>query len=397
MKKHVLNNARLWIGDGRAFDGHVVIENRRIAAVEPGPYRGDWPVTDLEGAPLSPGMIDLMVVGALGHSILRDDPLDLARDYLRLGVTSCQLTIGTLPWDAMRHVADHTQKAMGYNERDAARVLGLYLEGPFQHPDFTGASMREHALPPTAENVQRVLDELGPAVTMVNVSPKTEGDAEAVRRFCEAGKVVSMAHSDGSAERVFRCVEAGTSVLGHAWDNNFGLLGGETKLQQPTLEHVALTDDRVRFIHVICDGIHVDPVIVRLILRCRGVEAICLVTDSVNRAGCPDGPYHHDDGRLFIKKGGIGYTDAGWVCGSALLLPDHLRNFVKFTGTPPEQAICTVTSNPARSLGLLDTIGMITPDQTADLVAWDNHLRVRRVWRAGQEVNSISDYAEVNL
>jgi N-acetylglucosamine-6-phosphate deacetylase len=160
---------------------------------------------------------------------------------------------------------------------------------------------------------------------------------------------------------------------------------------------VGLIDERVRYLHLICDGTHVHPVMVRLVVRARGAGAICLVTDAIVRAGCDDGPYTNDDGRTFNKKGGVGRTDTGWLCGSGLLLPDHLRLFMKFTGLPPEEAIRTVTGNPADSLGLGDRIGFLRPGLSADFVAWDHRMRVRRVWRAGREVKPISEFAEVTL
>jgi N-acetylglucosamine-6-phosphate deacetylase len=205
-----------------------------------------------------------------------------------------------------------------------------------------------------------------------------------------------MAHSNAMADRAQACLDAGASVLGHVWDNNSGRIG-DSGVQQPTIEHVALVDERVRFIHLICDGTHVDPLMVRLVLRCRGVESVCLVTDACTRAGCPDGKFIWDDGRQFYKKNGVGRTDTDWLCGSALLLPDHLRNFVKFTGLPPHEAIRTVTLNPARSLGLDKQMGLLAPGRYADLVAWDDKLRVRRVWRGGQEVPVNSNIQEVWL
>jgi N-acetylglucosamine-6-phosphate deacetylase len=254
--------------------------------------------------------------------------------------------------------------------------------------------MREYALPPTVENVCGV-QELGPAVTMVNVAPGLPGAAEAVRMLREAGTIVSMAHSDAGAEDVAACLRAGTTVLGHAWDNNSGRIG-DSGVQQPTLEHVALTDERVRFIHLICDGTHVSPTLVRLTLRCRGVGALCLVTDAVIRAGRPDGPYTNDDGRRFVKQGGVGRTDTGWLAGSALLLPDHLRTFVKMTGLPPARAIRSVTFNPAASLGLEARMGLLAPGRRADMVGWDaDNLDVRRVWKFGREVGDVSAFREV--
>lgn len=396
MSPLILDKAMLWIGDGRCLDGHLVVDGGAIESVEAGRYRGPLPIVDLCGLSLSPGLIDLMVLGGFNRSILRDDPRSIAHDYLRLGVSGCQLCVGTLPWDSMRRVADRARAAMADPAPDAARIWGLYLEGPFQQPDLTGASLRDYALAPAPENVRRILEEVGAALTMINVSPGLEGDVAAVRQFRQAGRTVCMAHSNAPAERVLACLEAGTGVLGHVWDNNSGRIG-DSGVQQPTIEHVALTDDRIRAIHLICDGVHVHPLMIRLVLRCRGLDALCLVTDAVIRAGCPDGPYTGDDGRPFTKQGGVGRTDTGWLCGSALLLPDHFRNFVKFTGTPPQQAIRTVTHNPASCLGLQEQAGLLAPGRAADLAAWDDRLRVRRVWRAGREIDGVSDYAEVAL
>ncbi len=391
---YVLANADLWIGDGRSFDGHVVVAGDTIEAVGEGGYGGSLPVMDLGGLALSPGMIDLMVLGGFDRSILRDDPVEIAAEYLRLGVTSCQFCIGTLPWTAVRTIADKIAAATAAPTATAARVLGLYLEGPFQQPDLTGASLREHALPPTDDHVRRIIDDLGRAVTMVNVAPGLPGDAAAVRRLREAGKVVSMAHSDAAADAVLRCLNAGTAVLGHAWDNNPGRIG-DSGVQQPTLEHVAMIDERITSIHLICDGVHVDPVLIRMMLRCRGIEPLCLVTDGNQRAGCPDGPFASDDGRRFHKERGVCRTDTGWLAGSATLLPDMFRLFVRFTGLSAAEAVRTVTLNPAACLGVQDRIGLLAPGRAADLVAWDDRLCVRRVWRAGREVANVSAWAEV--
>lgn len=396
MNNFVLDNATLWIGDGSTQQGYIVVCDGRIEAIGDGRYGGELLREDLSGAALSPGMIDLMVLGGFGYSLLRDDPLDLAREYLKLGVTACQFCSGTLPWEATCQVAENIRRTKEYSGCDAAATIGMYPEGPFQDPKLTGASLREHSLPPTPENVERLLQDIGDVVTLINVAPGVAHDASAVGTLREAGKVVSMAHSNATAERIEACLEAGTTVLGHVWDNNSGLIG-DSGVQQPTLEHVALTDERVRFIHLISDGVHAHPVLVRLVQRCRGIEAICLVTDAVPLAGCPDGPYLWDDGRTFVKEKGVGRTDTGSLCGGGLLLPDMLRNFINFTGLPPHEAIRAATYNPAASLGLEKEMGVLAPGRRADLVLWDKEMKVQRVWRAGQEGEQVSGFGEVDL
>ena len=395
----ILTNATIWPGDGTAFDGYVEVDNGRITHVGRGAYAGPSgtkPIVDLEGLALSPGMVDLMVLSGFGLSILEDERGEIAARYLQLGVTACQFCAGTRTWEQMAAITRNVTEAQAADRPDAARVLGVYWEGPFQHPEATGASLASLAQPATQENIEKLLALSGDVMNMINISPGIDGAAKAVAAFVAAGKVVSMAHSYANDRAVAECLDAGTTICGHCWNNNNGGLI-EMGVQQPMLDHMALTDDRIRFVHIICDGVHVHPVLVRMTHRCRGIKAICLVTDAVRQAGEPDGDFTHNDGRTFTKRGGVGRTDTGALCGSALLLPDHLRNFIRFTGRPAHEAIRTVTLNPATSLGLDDQLGAIRPGLHADLVAWDKQMRVARVWKAGREVENVQSAGEVTL
>lgn len=393
---YVLDHATLWLGDGSAVDGHVLVDGPRIAAVGRGRYTGDVTTVDLGGLNLSPGFIDSMLLGGFDKSILSDDVRDIAAAYLRLGVTACQVCAGPLAWDTMTQIEANVWTAMQDPSPSRARVIGIYWEGPFDLPHMVGAGSPDWVRVATPEHVARMIRDYGRSMTMINVAPGQDHDSEAVATLVAAGTVVTMAHSDTTADRIDACLAAGTTVIGHCWNNNRGTQA-EPGVVQPTLEHVALTDDRVQTIHLICDGTHVHPVLVRLIERCRGIDAICLVTDCVTRAGCPDGSYLNPDGRRFHKADGVGRTATGQLCGSGLLLPDHWRNFIRFTGTPPAEAVRTVTHNPAASLGLDGEIGLIAPGCCADLALWDDALRLRRVWRLGQELADVSDFADIQL
>ncbi|MBI4024492.1 MAG: amidohydrolase family protein [Verrucomicrobia bacterium] len=388
----VLDNTVIWPGDGREFHGHVVIRDGKIEKVETGRFSQPQDAVDLSGLFLSPGLIDLMLLGGFGRSVLRDGPREIAREAARIGVTSVLFCGGMIGWKANVKYARKIREAMHVRDPCAARVLGWYPEGPFLDPKLT-AALPEHALPPTPGNVHRMLDEMGDTFPLINVSPGLDGDVEAIRSFVAAGKVVSMAHCNASVMQTERCLEAGTSVLGHFNCNNRGRMDEEGR-RVPTIEDVALTDDRVRFIHVICDGVHTDPVFVRQCLRARGIEHLCVVTDTHSQGGCPDGPFQAEDGRTFIKKGPVARTMEGRLVGSAWMLPDQFRNFIQMTRLPPREAIRAVTLNPAASLGLESVSGAIAPGRMADLIAWDSSLRVRRVWLAGREISEVSPLCE---
>ena len=394
-EEFVIDNAELWLGDGSSLEGHLVIANGRIRSIGNGGYQGSFSRVDAKGCAVSPGLIDLMVLGGFGLSVLKDDPLDIAKAYLKLGVTSCQFCSGNLSWEKNAQIAENVRQAQAYQGSDAAEVIGIYMEGPFQQPERTGAGLSQYALSPSSENVERFQKMMGKALTMINISPSTPGDVEAIKALRATDVVVSMAHSDATVEQVLSCVEAGTTILGHVFCNNPALIEGG--VQQPTIDHIGLTDERIEYVHVICDGIHTAPTMIRLVMKCRGSESLILVTDGIPLSGCPDGDFVWDDGRIFTKCGKVGRTADGELMGSATLLPDMFRNLVKITGLAPQEAIRTVTYNPAASLGLDAAIGLLAEGRCADLALWDRDLKIKRVWKSGQEVEAVSGFAEVSL
>jgi N-acetylglucosamine-6-phosphate deacetylase len=395
-QRYVLDHATLWIGDGHSFEGHVVVAGDRIEVVERDRFDGALPTVDLEGAALSPGLVDIMVCGGFNLSLLHDDPVEIARRLLPLGVTTCQLAVGTLTEQDLVRVCDKARAAVAYDGLDAARITGVYFEGPFYDRACVGGNNADLVWPATAVNVERFLDMCGHVTPMVNISPGIDGDAEAIALLKGAGKRVAMSHSAAGGDRVVACIEAGASQIGHIFNNGVPACA-EPGVHRPHLDYVGLADDRIEFVHVISDGTHVHPVMINLALQARGIEAICLVSDANNLGGAPDGPFTFDSGLEAIKKDGVGRLLSGQLAGSARLLPDDFRNFVTMTGLPPHEAIRAATLNAATAVGLEDQVGILAPHRSADFVAWDSKLSVRRVWRGGQEVEHVSDFAEVVL
>ena len=110
---------------------------------------------------------------------------------------------------------------------------------------------------------------------------------------------------------------------------------------------------------MIADGIHVDPVAVRMAWRALGPRRCNLVTDAVAAPAGPDGVRTAD----------------GVLAGSDLTLDQAVRNLVAWTGCGVEEAIATVTSTPADVLGLADR-GRLRVGGRGDVTVLDRQLRV---------------------
>ena len=91
------------------------------------------------------------------------------------------------------------------------------------------------------------------------------------------------------------------------------------------------------FAGLICDGIHVDPIAVRMAWRALGPAAFVLVTDAVAALGV-DGPTAAS-GRCRWRSvtSGVRTTD-GVLAGSNLRLDDAVRNLIVYTGCTPAEA-----------------------------------------------------------
>lgn len=127
---------------------------------------------------------------------------------------------------------------------------------------------------------------------------------------------------------------------------------------------------------LICDGIHVHPNMVRTAFRLFA-DRIVLISDSIRAAGLGDGTY--DLGGQQVKVSGKLATLAdGTIAGSVTNLYDCMLTAISF-GIPKEEAIAAATCNPARSIGIYDSVGSLTPGKHADILLADENLRLVRV------------------
>ncbi|MGH9271674.1 MAG: N-acetylglucosamine-6-phosphate deacetylase, partial [Ilumatobacteraceae bacterium] len=242
------------------------------------------------------------------------------------------------------------------HQRDQDRAgsavpLGLHLEGPMLTPIRRGAHPEALLEPPSPELVADWSRSSG--VSLVTLAPDLPGALEVIATLVGRRVVVSLGHSDASAEQFAAGLRAGASYATHLF-NGMRPFGH----RDPGPIGAALADDRV-VAGVIADGIHVDPVAVRMAWRTLGPQRFNLVTDAV---ATPPGP------------NGVRTAD-GVLAGSDLTLDRAVRNLVAWTGCAVDAAIATVTSAPADVLGLTDR-GRLRVGARGDVTVLDPRLHV---------------------
>lgn len=358
--RRVVTGDRIGPADVR-LSGPVVVDVRITSAddrVQVPPPDPTEVVVDVGELTVAPGLIDTQINGA-GPVDLRRDPAQLrslCAVAARHGVTTL---VATLPsHDLDRGLVDALRDEVATMHRaDApvAGVAGLHLEGPFLAPGRAGAHRRDDLRPVAVDIVQGWARD--PFVAMVTLAPELDGAIEAIEMLTASGTVAAMGHTDAELGDVHAAVEAGARHVTHLWNAMAGL-----HHRRPGVIGAALTDDRVTA-GLICDGVHVDPVVVALTWSAMGPARLVLVSDAVASA--------ETTGADPTPAAVVG--PCGTLQGSTTMLDQGLRNLLASTGASPADALATVTTNPARLLRRSD-IGVLERGARADLVILDDDL-----------------------
>ncbi len=372
------------------IDGEVVISGGQIAAVDPIGAPAD-DVLELGSSWLVPGYIDAHVHGGGGAQCNTTDPDEVAavaRFHADHGTTGLVATTVAAPVDEICVALDAISRCA--DAPSGVTVLGAHLEGPFLSRERPGAMDPSLFLDPDAEVLQRLLEAGGGRVRLMTLAPELPGALELIGELGRAGVVASIGHTDATFAQAQAGVQAGAEAATHVFNamrplhhREPGVLGAVLDLPEVSCE-------------LICDGVHVDPVAMRLVYRAKGPTGVRLVTDAMSAAGMPDGDYRLGDREVTVREGRATLADAasatgggtvtgeGSIAGSTLTMEAAVQNAVRLLGVSVEDAVSMASTNSARLLGLSDRKGAIAVGMDADLVVLDDGLRVRGTLVGGE-------------
>ena len=366
---------------GREAEGAFTIDiaDGRIAGLAPaGTTLAPEPASVLasDGLLAAPGFIDLQINGAAGHDLTADPSSIWAVGAAlpRYGVTAFLPTIVTAP----REVVETGRRTLlagppaGYQ---GARPLGLHVEGPFISAERIGAHDPAHRRDPDPGFVEGWSPAAG--VRMVTLAPELRGALELTRDLAGRGIVVSIGHTAATAAQAHAAFDAGARFVTHLYNAMPGL-----DHREPGPIGAALADDRVT-IGLIPDGLHVEPDVVRITWRAVGPGRVAIVTDAIAALGMAPGRY-----RLGTMEVTVDATSArlgdGRLAGSILSLDQAVRNLAAFAGASVADAVTSVTTTPARLLGIDATHGVVEVGRSADMTLLTAELEVAATFVGGR-------------
>ncbi|MDX5930599.1 N-acetylglucosamine-6-phosphate deacetylase [Acidiphilium acidophilum] len=372
--------------DGRfEAEGALVIEAGRIVAVL-GHIPADADLILPHGI-LAPGLIDLHNNGAFGIDCATADTdgfEHLCRSLAQSGVTSFLPTIITAPIPDLHDAAARIRTAIGaLTAAPLAQMPGLHLEGPFLARARRGAHRADWLLTPDAPTLETLLapDALRATLRLITLAPELPHAIAAIERLTRSAIAIALGHTDADAATATRAIEAGARLATHVFTAMRPF-----HHRDPGMIGVALTDPRLAACFI-ADGVHSDPIALRLGFAATGMRAVA-VTDSISLAGLPRGSTTAFGGAGAIAEGGAARRPDGTLTGATITLDEGIRRLIA-AGIPPEAALHAATQAPAHAIGLTDR-GRLAAGCRADLIWLDDDFNVQNTWIAGVPIRPVA-------
>lgn len=391
-KSTALINGRILTPYREIHDGTVLIEGGLIRDFGPKgavqlPEGAE--VIDVKGAYVSPGFIDLHLHGAWGGDVMGLTLEDLEKMSLGLargGVTSFVPTTLSGPLDDIVKAIDCIDQAMKKG-LGGARILGAHLEGPYFSMQQKGAQNPKFIITPKPEDYMPILDRYR-CVIRVSAAPEIPGGLELGQELRRRGIVASIGHSDATYQEVLQAVENGYTHVTHIFSGMSGLRRVDGYRVSGVIESALLLDELS--VEMIGDGHHLPPSLMRLVLKAKGLDNVCLVTDSMSAAGLGPGQYNLGGLDVIVEADipeafEIPAQEGNYVAklldrqafaGSVATMDKLVRNMVRLVGLSIMDAVKLATVNPARMQRVDHECGHIGVGMKADIVVFDDDVNI---------------------
>lgn len=384
----VITGASLVLPDRVLPHASLLIDGELIAGIEPrvvdSPARAQR--IDARGCFVVPGFIDVHVHGVEGHDVLDDDGaiIAVAARLPKYGVTAfCPTSVACDP-GTLDVMLDAVGRAQLLHDHSVARVLPAHLESNFINPDYRGAQPAQCLRTPGVDHTEGaftgrdILNRIAAKrrqVGIVTLAPELAGGVDLTRELVDAGHLVSIGHTGATYEEACAAIDAGVSHATHLFNRMTPMTH-----RAPGTPGAVLVSERVTA-ELICDGFHVHPALMRVVIRAKGPDGIMAITDGTAGSGLTVGSVTRLGGRPITVTERTAVLDDGTLAGSVLTMDRAFRRLVSLGVSLVEAArMCATT--PARQLRLSDT-GRLAVGSVADLVVLDSELLVRDTFLRG--------------
>jgi N-acetylglucosamine-6-phosphate deacetylase len=346
-------------------------------------------ILDARGMYVSPGFIDLHVHGGGGFDFMDGHEsafLAIAEMHARYGTTAMLPTTLTGSGEEILHTLDTYERVLPKNHQ-GAQFLGMHLEGPYFAMSQRGAQDPRYIRDPDPVEYRRILGKAH-LIRRWSAAPELKGAIAFAHEAREKGVLVSMAHTDAIYEEALEGFNNGYTLATHLYSGMSGVTRRNAYRYAGVVEAAFLIDGMD--VEIIADGVHLPAPLLQLVYKIKGAARTALITDAMRAAGMPEGDsvlgnIHHGL-KVLVEDGVAKLPDRSAFAGSVATADRLVRTMIREGGVTLPEAIRMMTATPAAILGLADSKGTLAPGKDADLVIFDEEIKVHATIIKGEIV-----------
>ena len=383
MFKQIING-RILTPQGWLEGGSVIVEDGKIAEVSNNNFAIEGAeIIDAKGCDIVPGGIEMHVHGGGGRDFMEgeEEAFRVAIDaHMQYGTTSIFPTLSSSTVPMIEKACETCTKLMA---EPNSPILGLHLEGPYFNPKQAGAQIPEWIKAPVKEEYEYLLGKW-PCLKRWDEAPELEGSHEFIKCCCKHGVLPSIGHTRAKYDEVAAANELGMTHATHFYNAMPVVYKNREFKETGTVESIFARENMT--VEMIADGIHVPPVMLRMIYQIKGVERTALITDALACAASKDDTAF--DPRVVLEDGVCKLADRSALAGSIATMDRLVRTCVQQAGIPMEDACRMISETPAKIMGVYDRKGSLEKGKDADIIFFDKDQELTFVMQMGRIVRN---------
>lgn len=376
----IYRNAQV-ITEGQILRGYdVITEDGIIVNVLPFSETTEKPgmqIVNLNGCFLAPGFIDIHCHGGGGYEFIdgrEESVLKACEIHREKGTRVLYPTISAMDFDTTYRALEVIEKI-----RDSCplEIPGVHLEGPYLDKTYCGGQDSRFIRPPRKEEYMKLLNRFGKLIARWTYAPEHD-DGDFLDTLNEWGVIGSIGHSSAEYDVVEKVYDKGCRLITHLYSCTSTITrhGGFRHLG--IIESAYLLDEM--YVEAIGDGCHLPPELLRLIVKQKGTEHVCLITDAIRHAGmenCDLVKGGTESVPYIIEDGVAKLADRSAFAGS-IATTIRLVKCTADAGIPLAEAVRMLTEIPAKVMRMKNK-GRIACGYDAQFTVFDSEYNVCEV------------------
>ena len=375
-------NGRILTPKGWLDGGSIVTDGNRIRCVSNiDLHVVGAEIIDVNGGYIVPGGIDMHTHGGGGRDFIEgcEDAFRKAVNaHLKHGTTSIYPTLSSSTIPTIEAACNVCEKLMAEAN---SPVLGLHIEGSYINPKEAGTQNPVLIKAPVIYEYETLLSKYK-CIKRWDEAPELPGSVRFIKTCNMHGVLTALTCTRATYKDVVEAHKAGMTHAAHFY-NAMPVVYKEHEFKVPgTVESVYAMQDMT--VEVIADGLHVPPVMLKVLHKIKGVERTALITDSLAYAAS-EGDVSAEP-RVIMEDGVCKLADRSALAGSIATMDTLIRTCIQKANIPMEDAFRMASETPAKIMGVFDRKGSIEEGKDADIIVFDKDINLTYVMQMGNEV-----------